>query len=291
MWQPDPVASAGGDMHGAPDRDWRPGLLAAIEAEFFALRRRAPNLAVAYRNAFTHAAGPDAIALLDAIFRAGDHLVAAMDHASRDGELAYHNRHHVVEVVLAMGWLCGAARRMGAVSSEEAALGVVAMVGHDLLHDGSPPGGGVMEARSADAVALATASVPLDGRQRTVLRDVILGTDPGRVAGNQARAAGELPPGPHGHGVDLVIAMANEADVFSSMLPNLGLHLTHRLAEERARAGHGWAADIADPGSRLAFLTTYARLTPAARALGACCAPGADRHFVAAFRRVAPVAD
>lgn len=262
-------------MDAAADRPTQARLLASIEAEFFALRRRPPDLAAAFANAYAHATGNPADALAcslghkrvsdDPLWRQGQRLVAFVDAANRDDALAYHNRHHVAEAVLAMGWLCGVARRMGVISPTEGVRGVIAMVGHDLLHDGTPPGGGELEARAADAVIDALQAT---GRDRATLRAVILGTDPYLVAENAARAAGDLPASRLGNGVDTLCALANEADVFASLLPDLGEHLTECLALEWRRGGHARADEVESYASRLAFLTSYLRLTPWAAALG-----------------------
>ncbi len=262
----------------SPDGARQVRSLAAIEQELFTLRRAPPDVASALRAALVHVGGPDMHRPdqhrgdrhgRDArLVMAGERIVQAVETASHGGELAYHNRHHIAEVVLAMGWLCGIARRNGDISADVASLGVVAMAGHDLLHDGSPPVGGVLERRAADAVARAVADVGLGPRQRGMIAAAIGGTNPDLIASNAERAAGQLPAGRYGRPVDLMIAMANEADVFSSLLPRLGPHLTHLLADERRRAGFPEAADITGPRSRLAFLGTYARLSPAARQMG-----------------------
>jgi hypothetical protein len=240
--------------------------LSAVETEFLAMRTRPPALRAAFAAALRHAAGdrpaPHFVAL-------GERVADAMDAATRGRvELPYHNRHHVAEAVLAMGWLAGAARRAGAVAETDAVLGVVAMVGHDLLHDGSPPNGGVLEARAAAEVAAIAAEFELSTRERATLHAVIIGTDPFRVVRNAARAAGELAVGPLGGSVDAVIAMANEADVFASVMPTLGGMLTGELIRERLAAGEAGASSLASFTSRLGFLTTYGNLGPAARRLG-----------------------
>jgi hypothetical protein len=192
-----------------------------------------------------------------------------MDAAAQAGpELAYHDRHHVAEAVLSMGWLVGEARRQGMVRTDAATLALVGMVGHDLLHDGSPPRGGVLEQRAADAVARATSGLGICEHGRAVIRAVIMGTDPFRVGSNAARAAGLLPAGPLGREVDTLIAMANEADVLASLMPDLGWELTEALARERALANDPDAADLLTFNARLRFLQTYDRQSRAARALG-----------------------
>jgi hypothetical protein len=240
--------------------------LSAVEAEFFAMRARPPVPRTAFAAALRHAAGPGAPARFAHV---GESIADAVDAAAcRRPELPYHNRHHVAEAVLSMGWLARAARRAGAIGETDAALGVVAMVGHDLHHDGSPPNGGALEARAAAEVVAIAADFGLSARERDTLHAIIIGTDPFRVVRNAARAAGELAVGPLGAAVDAVIAMANEADVFASVMPGLGAMLTDDLIRERREAGDQSASSLASFTSRLGFLTTYGNLGPAARSLG-----------------------
>jgi hypothetical protein len=170
------------------------------------------------------------------------------------GEPAYHDRHHQAEAVLAMGWLAGAARRLGLIDADEAALAIAAMAGHDLLHDGSvggPRGG--LERRSAEATdAIAAAEgVSAPGRAR-IGRIIIATTWPWEET--------EAP--------DLTCRLAREADLFASSLPGLGLPLARRLARELAAAGQPDADAVATHAARLALLRLMPPATEPARALG-----------------------
>ena len=216
--------------------------------------------------------------------RAGLAVAAAMDRAASAGELPYHNRQHVAEVAMAMGWLCGAARRMGQVSAGDAAMGVAAMLGHDLGHDGDTTLDGRLEAGAAASVcAIARAAgVPL--RDRAGLAEIIRATRPDLVRDNARRAAGPLPPGRGGAGMAMLRLLANEADVFASFLPGLGLRLAIALATERRAVGDTAADRVASHAGRLAFLLGFRRFSPAARRLG--LAKARDLQ-VAAYARVA----
>ncbi|MBV9537856.1 MAG: hypothetical protein JOY70_02865 [Acidisphaera sp.] len=239
---------------------------ADIEAELADLRCREPDLRAAARKALTRLA-PD---LADGTMAAAaDALADAMDAAARTRpELPYHDRHHAVEAVLGMGWLVAIAERRGWVGRTAAASGIVAMVGHDLLHDGMPPDCGSMELRSAAAVHEALQRHDLPEPVPAVIRAVILGTDPCEVRSNAMRASGIVPAGPLGREVDVVTAIANDADVFASLLPSLGWTLTDALARERQSAGIANAGELRSFSSRLQFLRSYERPTDASELLG-----------------------
>ncbi len=242
---------------------WGAHRLAAVEAEFFALRRRPADLPAAFLAAVEVATGGDTPPLLRA---AGVTLAEAV--MSHPNDLAYHSPHHFAETVLAFGWMCDIARTLGRIDAHEAALGVVAMVGHDFQHDGAPPDGGRLEALAAEESLAVLAGSGLSSADADILRDVILGTDPDLVGGNAARAAGEAPPGPLGPAVDLLRALANEADVFASFLPDMGPRQSQWLAEEWRAGGHAKADEIMGFANRLAFLRLYSRLTPMSLHMG-----------------------
>jgi hypothetical protein len=243
--------------------------LSAIEARFLRMRQRPANLPGAFTSAYTAAVGRGANRPLAGVRRLGLALAAAVDEAAAgQSELAYHSRHHIAETVHSMGWLCGLTRTHGDVSAREAALGVAAMVGHDLGHDGSAPVGGVLEARAAmSVIAIARAQGMLDA-DCDVLRQVVLGTDPGEISTNAERAAGRLPPGEHGVTVDRICALANEADVFASLLPAIGLVQSRALASEWRAGGYDGAEEVGTFVGRLRFLRLYQHLSPAAEHIG-----------------------
>ncbi len=224
--------------------------LEALEKTFLKERSAAPNPLAGWT---CHDPALNAVAL--ALAHALD------DDANRLGEPAYHNRHHVAETVTAMALLCAEARRLGLVSAELATLGVLAMLGHDLGHDGSLGLGGALEQRAAERVEALAATLP--AADRAVLRAVIHATEAGRVPQNlaRARASGAQPQ-------DILAAIANEADVLASLLPELGWTLSHLLATEWCPWDAPRAALVTSFARRHSFLTAYATPTPAGCALG-----------------------
>jgi len=189
--------------------------------------------------------------------------LAAAYHADADrlGEPAYHDRHHVSEAVEAMIILTDAALEASQLSRELANLGILAMLGHDLGHDGSLASPGHLEAIAVSRVTdLAQTLTPVE---QDVLRQIILATAPDRVPANLARART-----PQATPLDLLAALANEADVLASLLPELGCVLTHLLAEEWQPHDAERAAQTLLFSSRGDFLSIYAEPTLAARSLG-----------------------
>ena len=100
----------------------------------------------------------------------------------------------IAEAVLATGTLCAAARDLSLLSPAEVALGVVAMAGHDIGHDGNSACGGVLEALAAAETVRISRTAGVDADQSAWLAYIIEGTDLGAVADNEARSAGACHP-------------------------------------------------------------------------------------------------
>nr|WP_283949505.1 hypothetical protein [Limobrevibacterium gyesilva] len=250
---------------------------------FTTLRQVPPDLPGAVAAALAAAVGPDPAPDLPALRDFALMLAHAIDaNCMGMAELPYHNRHHVAEVVRAMGALCGQARADGALDPALAVLGVVAMVGHDWGHDGTPGGDGRLE---KGAAARVLAAGPLSPLARQVVEAVILRTNPALVPENARRVAGDLPPGPLGAQVDLLCRLANEADVFASLLPRLGWQQAEALAHEWRGTPNG--ETVATFAARLSLLRTYARFSPAATRMGlaSLCRRQVDA-FAAVARRL-----
>jgi len=236
----------------------------AIEAAFRAARQRPPALQATVHAAFRIIGTTEKTALENAAAI----IAAAIDaHAATKPEPRYHNRHHVVETLWAMAWLCSIAVDQGLLSSHHAALGVVAMVGHDMHHDGTATPGGVLEAR-ARAVVPILHQAGVSTADADILGDVIVGTEPSLATANAGRLAGTLPTGPRGAAHDALRALANEADVCASLLPGLGPTLSRRLAAEWAASTTPPTVDFGSACSRLAFLQSYPTASPPAHRLG-----------------------
>jgi hypothetical protein len=156
-------------------------------------------------------------------------------------EPAYHDQHHQAEAAVVMGWLCAKARQLGQLEPETAVAGVLAMAGHDLQHDGSWPTPGALETRSAELTVELAARAGLDAAMLATIRRAIIATDPFRP---QAELDAD----------DLVCRLAEEADVFGSLTPELGWTLSNALAREMQAAGHRSKPSVASFSGHLALL-------------------------------------
>lgn len=243
-----------------------------LAAEHLAARRaHAPDLRGAVAAALRAATGgaPQSAASVAAGQAIADAVEAHGRSFTPGREPAYHDRYHQADATLAMGWLAGTARAMGVVAPWEATAGVLAMAGHDLLHDGSVGEAGGLEARSALAAADLAARAGVDGAGIAVMRRVILATD---IARPPAAWADD----------DLLCRLGQEADVFASLAPELGWRLGLALARERRAAGAGGRVD--NYRTRLAWLRGLRLTSPAAVAFGL---PDIVADQIAAFAEVA----
>jgi hypothetical protein len=233
--------------------------LAALEAFLLARRQGPPDLEAAVQAAMVKLHGD---AVPHAIAAAGHAIAQAVEaHGATfppGTEPAYHDRHHQAEAILSAGWLGAAAMDAGLMSKHEATLLILAMAGHDLLHDGTRgEAAGALERRSALHTDALTAFLPAPDRAE--ITRLIMATIPEAVV------------------KDLPARLAREADLFASfasLTPGLGWRLSHALAAEMMAAGLPGAAAIACHGGRLALLKRLPDLTPPAQALGlaAACA-------------------
>lgn len=149
-----------------------------------------------------------------------------------------------------MGWLAREARRAGHLDVRGAGLCVLAMAGHDLLHDGCAPiHPGALEQRSAAAALDLAADLP--ETDRTEIRRLILLTDVRR-------------PPPQ----DLRGRLARESDMFGSLTPTLGWQLSRAIATECQRSRIPGGERIATFGGRLLLLRAQPMPTAAFVSLG-----------------------
>jgi hypothetical protein len=236
---------------GAPRR-----AVQAAERALIALRAAPPDMEAAVRQALDDATGDAAAA--PAIRHAALAIAQAVE---RHGagfppgqEPAYHDRHHQAEATRAMGWLAGAARRMGLLNAEEAALAVATIAAHDLLHDGKVHAvRGVLERRSAEAASAIAAEHGMSPAQIAALRRGVIAT---------------TWPWDDAEATDLASRLAREADLFGSALPTLGPRLSRLLARELASTNQPAAEGVATHAARVALLRLMPPASPPAQALG-----------------------
>jgi hypothetical protein len=230
--------------------------LATAERRLLARRAGAARVNAAARHALSEAgtdpAAPSAMAR--AALAIADAVEAHGAAFAPGTEPAYHDRHHQAEAILAMGWLAGAARRLGLLDTAGAELAVAAMAAHDLQHDGTASGErGLLERRSADAAAAIAAGAGVDAAAIAALRRIVLAT---------------TWPWEDGEAPDLVCRLAREADLFGSALPALGPRLSRLLARELAATDQPSPEGVATHAARVALLRLLPPPTPPARALG-----------------------
>lgn len=253
--------------------DGRADLAVARAESLLAERRSRPaDMRGALRHALVTATGAPlratgtiraALALGEAVERHGASFPPGR-------EPAYHGRHHQAEAVLAMGWLAGAARRLGLIDRAQAERAVTAMAAHDLLHDGSVPRDrGVLERRSAAAAADIAAGAGMAADAIAELQRIVIAT-------TWPWMPSEAP--------DLPCLLAREADLFGSCLPELGPRLGRLLAIELAAAGQDDAHLVAGHAARIALLRAMPPPSAAADALGLA---GTRAAQVAAYGAVA----
>jgi hypothetical protein len=244
---------ASSNKHGVRAFASGPGILLTLfddlEQEFRAFRRRAPCILLPFTLKAAHRA-------------AAGRITAALEHEASTGiEPPYHSRYHVAESVLAMDLLSREAIRLRLIDEDLASLGILAMIGHDLGHDGTLPDTTRLEQYAAAEVAVLTTD--LGPAACDILRRVILATAPAHVPHNLAlsRAAHPAP-------LDTLCALANEADVLASLLPELGWDLGDLLAEEWRVHDAVRAAIARSFTGRQSFMLLYASPSPAACSLG-----------------------
>jgi hypothetical protein len=179
--------------------------------------------------------------------------------AEQGSELAYHNREHVKDVLVALKLLADTAPI--ALAAEDLHLTILAMVGHDLGHDGLPNRSPrQLELQSSQMVCSLLDRSTLGHQRCRRLRTIILMTDPKdypRLAQRSRRSV-----------LSTQIALAVDADLFTSLLPSRGFLLGARLAEEQVHAGLPQAISLATLQGRAGFLKFAPLLSNAIRSLG-----------------------
>lgn len=182
-------------------------------------------------------------------------------------EPAYHNRLHMADALLALTALLLETRRDRTNSAPTAHssshtssagpahnewLAILAMLGHDFLHDGTvnkTPS--ELEWRSVRKLQPLLGAHGVAARDAEVIQHLILQTDPVGVAASHQKIAGR----------DFVIddldcltVLVQEADILASSLPGVGQDLTQQLAQEWALFDVPRAEQVLTAKGRLGFL-------------------------------------
>ena len=149
--------------------------------------------------------------------------------ARRGAELAYHNRQHVADCLLALACLLRLDESLPDVFK---VIGLLVMAGHDLGHQGlenDALGGDSAQERLTAARLAEGAWRSLPPETLKLATELVIGTDPALVPKNHAdhRLADVF-----NHRALLQVYI-NEADIAASLLPELGRELTRALLQER----------------------------------------------------------
>ncbi len=194
------------------------------------------------------------------------------ERAALGTEPAYHNRLHVADTLVALTLLLRALRSLQAPPESEQPshpewLALLAMLAHDLMHDGRinrEPG--EMETRSFQTLQPLMRHHRVASADQAAVQHMILMTEVTQVAPCHLKMAGR----PFSiHDLDALVVLVQEADIWVSSLPVLGEQITQQLSQEWWVQAPESAQALLQPAGRLGFLRSAALFTsPAARALG-----------------------
>lgn len=182
-----------------------------------------------------------------------------LQRANQNREWAYHNRNHIRDALVALNLLLKACPHP--LTSEDEQVTILAMVGHDLGHEGLPnqfPR--ELETQSWERVAVLLKPLALKPHTLRQIRTLILMTDPKdypRLA--QRRRSSVL---------TTQIGLAVDSDLFASLLPSCGFRLGSLLADEQVAAGLSQARGFATLRGRAMFLRSAPLLSDAIGRLG-----------------------
>lgn len=202
-----------------------------------------------------------------AMFRAGLLLADAME---TNTGLAYHNRTHTAETLVAARWLVSHEYGNDCLLEREEGLKLLTvMAAHDLDYEAIPLEAplGSSEAHSAELLRKAFEIVDphhtfLELREE--LAQAIVHTEP--VHGTRANAQA-LEQSPGNLSIRLRV-LANEADVLASVLEDTGVERGERLAAEWQARGHPLAGVVASAQGRKRFLESLPLASQAAGLTG-----------------------
>lgn len=203
-------------------------------------------------------------------------------------EPAYHNRLHMADALLALTALLLETRgdpastvpasspttnvapadiAHGARIAHNEWLAMLAMLGHDFLHDGTvntTPS--ELEWRSVRQLQPLMAAHGMSAGDAQIIEHLILQTDPVGVAASHQKIAGR---DFSIHDLDCLTVLVQEADILASTLPGVGQGLTQQLAQEWAMFDVPRAEQVLTPKGRLGFLRFGALFSsPASQRLG-----------------------
>jgi hypothetical protein len=187
------------------------------------------------------------------------------------GEPNYHNRLHMADTLVCMTLLLKGQRHLQGPSSAKTRrhewLAMLAMLAHDLLHDGSVnqyPA--QLESKSAQALQPVMARHGMHAEDQSVVRHLILKTDPLCVRQSHAQVADRVFAI---EDVDCLAVLVQEADILASTLAVTSADLTRSLSVEWERSNPSMSPVLLTRMGRLRFLEFGALFSsPASRWMG-----------------------
>jgi len=236
-------------------------LLMAYQQDCFASRMAAPDLSACLQDCYAQLGRAP-----DPQFALVNHkIIVLLERDAKQVEHAYHNRHHVRDVLSAVVLLLKQTDIAAFSTARLVDCMMTAALGHDLHHDGL----GTMseldvELRSSNAVLAIAQEVGLLAAEMGFIEGVILATYPPTQRRLREKLAMQQGPAPD----ELLTLIFGEADVLASLTPEFGKTLSVALGAEWRKAGLMFAAMPDEDAGRALFLENYRLLTPSAQRLG-----------------------
>lgn len=236
-------------------------LLKAYEKDCQASRMAAPDLPACLIEAYRQV-GRDP----DPVFSHANHkIIDLLETDAKDDEHAYHNRHHVGDVLAAIVLLIKQTDIEPEALAPLADCMITAALGHDLHHDGFGTTPEVdVEGKSAAAVLAIGREAGISSADLGFIEGLILATYPPMQLNLRQKLGSTKEPDRD----DLLALMFGEADVLASLTPTFGKELSVALSAEWRRAGRIFPSMPDTDAGRTFFLGCYRLVTPSARSLG-----------------------
>lgn len=203
-------------------------------------------------------------------------MQAAAEAVERDGvergrqgaEPEYHNRLHIADTLASLACLLLNSRETPAERPTDVEwLLMLCMLAHDYLHTGRVnrvPA--ELEQASVDGLRPMMRAAGMAEDDQALVAELILMTDPTRVGKTHQSVSGRR--------FDLAefeakAVLLQESDILASVLPEVGIEQTRRLASEWSRFSEPMATGLLKTAGRVSFLRDYACFSsPASRRLG-----------------------
>lgn len=236
-------------------------LLKAYEKDCQASRMAAPDLPACLNQAYRQlGCDPDPV-----FVEVNQKIIGLLEADAKDAEHAYHNRHHVGDVIAAVVLLISQTDIAPDARTSLAHSMITAALGHDVHHDGFGTSSDLdLERKSATAVLAIGRDAGISRANLAFIEGLILATyPPVQLDLRQKLASGEKPDRK-----DLFALMFGEADVLASLTPTFGKALSVTLSEEWRKAGRSFPSMPDDDAGRTLFLGCYRLVTPSAQRLG-----------------------